>query len=84
MDNLIDIVDEIKHKLTSQEYLDLNNNIMEVYKTKAIIIKEDGSNMLTSKQQTNIYNETSFYEMEEWEQSDILEKTDLEKDETLM
>jgi hypothetical protein len=79
MDNLIDIVDEIKHKLTDKEYLDLNNNIMEVYKTKAIIIKEDGSNMLTSKQQTNIYNETS-EDLAEWEIQDL----ELEKDETLL
>jgi len=49
---------------------------MEVYKTKAIIIKEDGSNMLTSKQQTNIYNETSFYDLEEWQQEQILDETD--------
>ena len=84
MDNLINNIDEIKHKISDKEYLDLNNNIMEVYKTKAIIIKEDGSNMLTSKQQTNIYNETSFYDLEEWQQEQILDETDLEKDETLM
>lgn len=83
MDNLINIVDEIKHKLTSQEYLDLNNNIMEVYKTKAIIIKEDGSNMLTSKQQTNIYNETS-EDLAEWEIEDLCVFSNQEKDETLM
>lgn len=77
MENLLDIVDEIKHKITDKEYLDLNNNIMEIYKTKAIVIIE-GKTILTSKQQTNIYNETS-EDLAEWEIEDL----ELEKDETL-
>ena len=79
MDNLMEKVFEIKHKLTDQEYLELNNNIMEIYNTKAIIIKEDGNCILTSQQQTNIYNETS-EDLEEWE----IDEYTIEKDETLL
>ena len=79
MDKLIDMAFELKKKLTDKEYLDLNNNIMEVYKTKAIIIKENGNPILTSNQQTNIYNETS-EDLEEWEVDDY----NIEKDETLI
>ena len=70
MNNLIDMAFQLKHKLTDKEYLDLNNNIMEIYKTKAIIIKEDGNIILSSQQQTNIYNETSVEDLEEWEIDD--------------
>jgi predicted metallo-beta-lactamase superfamily hydrolase len=80
MDNLIEKVFELKHKLTDQEYLELNNNIMEIYKTKAIIIKEDGNCILTSQQQTNIYNETSAEDMEEYELND----NNIEIDDTLL
>ena len=51
MDKLIDMAFELKTKLTDKEYLDLNNQIMEVYKTKAIIIKENDNSskkLLTS------------------------------------
>jgi predicted metallo-beta-lactamase superfamily hydrolase len=80
MDNLIDMAFQLKHKLTDKEYLDLNNNIMEIYKTKAIIIKEDGNNILSSQQQTNIYNETSAEDMEEWE----IDDNNIEIDDTLL
>jgi len=60
---------ELKDKLTDKEYLDLNNNIMEAYKTKAIIIKENGNVILSVEEQTNIYNETS-EDLEDWEVED--------------
>ena len=78
----MDMAFELKDKLTDKEYLDLNNHIMEVYKTKAIIIKEDGKMLLTSNQQTNIYNETS-EDLAEWEVDDYTSET-AEKDETLI
>tara|TARA_Y100000114_G_C11632552_1_gene265141 strand:+ start:393 stop:638 length:246 start_codon:yes stop_codon:yes gene_type:complete len=79
MDKLMDMAYELKTKLTDQEYLELNNNIMEVYKLKAIIIKEDGNVRLSNAQQTNIYNETS-EDLAEWEVEDY----NIEKDETLI
>lgn len=75
----MDMAFQLKDKLTDKEYLDLNNHIMEIYKTKAIIIKEDGNMILSSNQQTNIYNETS-EDLAEWE----IEDNNLEKDETLI
>ncbi len=75
----MDMAYELKTKLTDQEYLELNNNIMEVYKLKAIIIKEDGNVRLSNAQQTNIYNETS-EDLAEWEVEDY----NIEKDETLI
>ena len=67
---------ELKDKLTDKEYLELNNNIMEAYKTKAIIIKENGNIITSIEQQTNIYNETS-EDLAEWE----IEDNDPEHDE---
>ena len=79
MDKLIDMAFELKSKLSDKEYLELNNNIMEVYKLKAIIVREDGSVKLSNAQQTNIYNETS-EDLAEWEVEDY----NIEKDETLI
>jgi hypothetical protein len=52
---------------------------MQVYKTKAIIIKENGSMVLSPEKQTEIYNQTS-EDLAEWEIADI----DIEQDETLL
>ncbi len=79
MDNLIEMAFELKDKLSDKEYLDLNNKIMEVYKIKAFVVREDGNVNLTSFQQTNIYNETS-EDLAEWE----IEDNNIEKDETLL
>ena len=79
MDNLMNIAFEIKDKLSDKEYLDLNESIMKVYKTKAIIIKENGSMVLSAEKQTEIYNQTS-EDLAEWEIADI----DIEQDETLL
>ena len=57
----------------------MRNAFMEIYNTKAIIIKEDGNCILSSQQQTNIYNETS-EDLEEWE----IDDNTIEKDETLL
>jgi len=69
MEKLMEQAYELKDKLTDKEYLDLNNNIMEAYKTKAIIIKENGNVILSVEEQTNIYNETS-EDLEDWEVED--------------
>jgi hypothetical protein len=79
MDNLMSIAFELKDKLSDKEYLDLNESIMQVYKTKAIIIKENGSMVLSPEKQTEIYNQTS-EDLAEWEIADI----DIEQDETLL
>ena len=79
MDNLIEMAFQLKDKLTDKEYLDLNNKIMEVYKIKAFVVKEDGNVNLTSLQQTNIYNDTS-EDLAEWE----IEDYNIETDETLL
>lgn len=79
MEKLIDLAYELKDKLSDKEYLELNNNIMEVYKTKAIIIKEDGNFITSTQQQTNIYNETS-EDLAEWE----IEDNNIEIDECLI
>lgn len=79
MDNLMNIAFEIKDKLSDKEYLDLNESIMQVYKTKAIIIKQNGSMVLSPEKQTEIYNQTS-EDLAEWEIADI----DIEQDETLL
>ncbi len=79
MDNLMNIAFDIKDKLSDKEYLDLNESIMQVYKTKAIIIKKDGSTILSPERQTEIYNETS-EDLAEWE----IEDNEVEKDETLL
>jgi hypothetical protein len=79
MDNLMNIAFELKDKLSDKEYLDLNESIMQVYKTKAIIIKENGSMVLSPEKQTEIYNQTS-EDLAEWEIADI----DIEQDETLL
>ncbi len=79
MDNLMNIAFDIKDKLSDKEYLNLNESIMQVYKTKAIIIKQDGSTILSPERQTEIYNETS-EDLAEWE----IEDNELEKDETLL
>ena len=79
MDNLIEMAFQLKDKLTDKEYLDLNNKIMEVYKIKAFVVKEEGNVNLTSLQQTNIYNDTS-EDLAEWE----IEDYNIEKDETLL
>jgi hypothetical protein len=79
MDNLMSIAFELKDKLSDKEYLDLNESIMQVYKTKAIIIKENGSMVLSLEKQTEIYNQTS-EDLAEWEIADI----DIEQDETLL
>ena len=76
MEKLMEQAFELKDKLTDKEYLELNNNIMEAYKTKAIIIKEDGNIITSIEQQTNIYNETS-EDLAEWE----IEDNDPEHDE---
>ncbi len=75
----MNIAFEIKDKLSDKEYLDLNESIMQVYKTKAIIIKKDGSTILSPERQTEIYNETS-EDLAEWE----IEDNGVEKDETLL
>lgn len=69
MEKLMEQAYELKDKLTDKEYLDLNNNIMEAFKTKAIIIKENGNVILSVEEQTNIYNETS-EDLEDWEVED--------------
>jgi len=79
MDNLIDLAFELKSKLTDQEYLELNNKIMEVYKLKAIVVKENGDIKTPLIQQQEIYNETND-DLAEWEVDDL----NIEKDETLI
>ena len=79
MDNLIDLAFELKSKLTDQEYLELNNKIMEVYKLKAIVVKENGNIKTPLIQQQEIYNETND-DLAEWEVDDL----NIEKDETLI
>lgn len=79
MDELIEMAFELKSKLNDNEYLQLNNKIMEVYKIKAIIINEKGNIKTSLKQQQEIYNDTS-EDLEEWEVEDL----GIEKDESLL
>jgi len=79
MDELIEMAFELKSKLNDNEYLQLNNKIMEVYKIKAIIINEKGNIKTSLKQQQEIYNDTS-EDLAEWEVEDL----GIEKDESLI
>ena len=79
MEQLMDLIFDIKNDINTQKYIDINKSIKKIYEEKTIVITEKEQCRISSKLQSQIYNETS-NDLEEWE----LEDLGIEVDETLI
>lgn len=79
MEQLMDLIFDIKGDIKSQKYIDINKSIMKIYEEKIIVVSESQQCRLTNKLISQIYNETC-NDLEEWEIEDL----GLEVDETLI
>jgi len=75
----MDLIFDIKNDINTQKYIDINKSIMKIYEEKTIVVTEQQQCRISSKLQSQIFNETC-NDLEEWEIEDL----GLEVDETLI
>ena len=73
------IIFDLKNKMSDKQWIDIHNNISELYLSKTIVVFENGKVWQNSKVQEELYNNTN-EDLEEWEKEDL----NLEEDETLL
>jgi hypothetical protein len=79
MTDIINIIYDLKNKMTDKQWIDIHNNINELYLSKTIVVFENGKVWQNSKVQEELYNNTN-QDLEEWEKEDL----NLEQDESLL
>jgi hypothetical protein len=79
MTEVLNIIYDLKNKMSDKQWIDIHNNINELYLSKTIVVFENGKVWQNSKVQEELYNNTN-EELEEWEKEDL----NLQEDETLL
>lgn len=79
MTEVLDIIFDLKNKMSDKQWIDIHNNISELYLSKTIVVFENGKVWQNSKVQEELFNNTN-EDLEEWEKEDL----NLEQDETLL
>ena len=79
MSQVLNIIFDLKNKMSDKQWIDIHNNISELYLSKTIVVFENGKVWQNSKVQEELYNNTN-EDLEEWEKEDL----NLEQDETLL
>ena len=79
MSQVLNIIFDLKNKMSDKQWIDIHNNISELYLSKTIVVFENGKVWQNSKVQEELYNNTN-EDLEEWEKEDFK----LEQDETLL
>jgi hypothetical protein len=79
MTDIINIIYDLKNKMTDKQWIDIHNNINELYLSKTIVVFENGKVWQNSKVQEELYNNTN-QDLEEWEKEDL----NLAEDESLL
>ena len=79
MTEVLNIIFDLKNKMSDKQWIDIHNNISELYLSKTIVVFENGKVWQNSKVQEELYNNTN-EDLEEWEKEDL----NLEQDETLL
>lgn len=79
MTEVLNIIFDLKNKMSDKQWIDIHNNISELYLSKTIVVFENGKVWQNSKVQEELYNNTN-EDLEEWEKEDL----NLEEDETLL
>ena len=79
MTEVLNIIYDLKNKMSDKQWIDIHSNISELYLSKTIVVFENGKVWQNSKVQEELYNNTN-QDLEEWEKEDL----NLEEDETLL
>ena len=79
MTEVLNIIYDLKNKMSDKQWIDIHSNISELYLSKTIVVFENGKVWQNSKVQEELYNNTN-KDLEEWEKEDL----NLEEDETLL